>query len=96
MAKSSGQTTAAKKQMLHLKLREMIGTVLSSGHYALLSNKWKPNNEKKSILEENESIKDHEILQDKDFKDISTEAASFPCVYLCKNLFLFLPKMFIK
>lgn len=31
-----------------------------------------------------------EILHGKNFKDISLETASFPCVFLCKNLFLFL------
>lgn len=76
----------------------MVGTVslveCSNVHCPFTSNIWKPNDKKKEkpVSEEKQNVRLMKLCKVK-ILGICLEAASFPCIYLCENLFLFLPKM---
>ena len=71
----------------------MLGILLVNAHILIIPTlqiNWKTNNFFKKMFQKETKMLGDEILHGKNFKDISLETASFPCVFLCKNLFLFL------
>ena len=79
----------------------MIGTVLLVNVQMLIISSLQINEKliilKKNLFQKKTKMLGDEILQGKYFKVIiSSETASFPCVFLCKSLSFFLSRMLIK